>query len=120
MENKFNTQLSQLRRQAGLSQEQLASQVFVTRQSVSKWEQGETTPDLDTLISLATVLGVSLDELVSGRSTATHQTETETTFDQPEPAGATTGHSRNFWEFLANYWWALVALAGVIGVFFGH
>ncbi|MEQ6219228.1 helix-turn-helix transcriptional regulator, partial [Levilactobacillus brevis] len=39
MENKFNTQLSQLRRQAGLSQEQLASQVFVTRQSVSKWEQ---------------------------------------------------------------------------------
>ncbi|KIO93994.1 Transcriptional regulator xre family [Levilactobacillus brevis] len=88
MENKFNTQLSQLRRQAGLSQEQLASQVFVTRQSVSKWEQGETTPDLDTLISLATVLGVSLDELVSGRSTAIHQTETEATFDQPEPAGA--------------------------------
>ena len=41
--------LLQLRTRKGLSQEQLAEQVFVTRQAVSRWETGETTPNTDTL-----------------------------------------------------------------------
>ena len=41
--------LLQLRTQKGLSQEQLAAQVFVTRQAVSRWENGETVPNTETL-----------------------------------------------------------------------
>ena len=41
--------LLQLRTKKGLSQEQLAEQVFVTRQAVSRWETGETTPNTETL-----------------------------------------------------------------------
>lgn len=59
-----------LRRKQGLSQEQLAEKLGVSRQSVSKWEGGQTTPDLDKLIALSDCFGVTLDELVRGTSTA--------------------------------------------------
>ncbi len=55
-----------LRRKQGLSQEQLAEKLGVSRQSVSKWEGGQSTPDLDKLIALADCFGVTLDELVRG------------------------------------------------------
>lgn len=55
--------LSRLRRAAGLSQEQLAEQLDVTRQTISKWEGGHSTPDLEKLQALARIFGVSLDEL---------------------------------------------------------
>lgn len=52
-----------LRTQRGLSQEELAEQLGVSRQSVSKWETGQSVPDLDKLIKLADLFGVTLDEL---------------------------------------------------------
>ena len=51
------------RTQMGLSQEELAEQLGVSRQSVSKWETGQSVPDLDKLIKLADLFGVTLDEL---------------------------------------------------------
>ena len=51
------------RKQAGLSQEELADKMNVTRQSVSLWETDQTVPSLDSLIMLADVFSVSLDEL---------------------------------------------------------
>ena len=48
--------LLQLRTKKGLSQEQLAEQVFVTRQAVSRWETGETTPNTETLKLLSQTL----------------------------------------------------------------
>ncbi len=60
----FNEQLICLRKQKGLSQEQLGDQVGVTRQTVSKWELGETTPEMDKLIQLANLFDISIDELV--------------------------------------------------------
>ena len=54
----------QLRRSLGLSQEEFAQQLFVTRQAVSRWETGETTPGIDTLKRIAETFGVSTDALL--------------------------------------------------------
>ena len=63
----FQDRLFDLRRQAGLSQEELANLVGVTRQAVQKWEAGTSRPDMDNLVSLAEYFKVSLDYLVTGR-----------------------------------------------------
>ena len=56
--------LLQLRTQKGLSQEQLAERVFVTRQAVSRWETGETTPNPETLKLLSGLYDVSINTLL--------------------------------------------------------
>ena len=56
--------LLQLRTTKGLSQEQLAEQVFVTRQAVSRWETGETTPNTETLKLLSKLYDVSINTLL--------------------------------------------------------
>lgn len=58
--------LATLRREHGLTQEQLAERIGVSRQAVSKWERTESSPDTDNLIALARLYGVTLDELVYG------------------------------------------------------
>ena len=60
----FSEKLIQLRRERGLSQEQLADQLGVTRQSVSKWESGAAMPELVKLVSLSEMFDVTLDYLV--------------------------------------------------------
>ena len=56
--------LLQLRKEKGLSQEQLAQKLGISRQAVSKWERAEASPDTDNLIQLAKLYGISLDELL--------------------------------------------------------
>ena len=63
----FRERLFELRRQAGLSQEELANLLGVTRQAVQKWEAGTSRPDMDNLTALADYFHVSLDYLVTGR-----------------------------------------------------
>jgi len=53
-----------LRTEQGLSQGDLAEKLEVSRQSVSKWETGQATPDLDKIIKLADLFGVTVDELI--------------------------------------------------------
>ena len=53
-----------LRTQRGMSQDDLAEKLEVSRQSVSKWETAQSTPDLDKIIKLANLFGVTVDELV--------------------------------------------------------
>lgn len=60
----FQEKLICLRKQKGLSQENLGDEIGVTRQTVSKWELGETTPDMDKLIQLSELFEISIDELV--------------------------------------------------------
>lgn len=60
-----------LRKKKGLSQEELADHLSVSRQAVSKWERGETLPDTDNLISIAKLFSVSLDELVGNDNVKT-------------------------------------------------
>lgn len=60
----FYERLAELRKQRGLSQEELGEKVNVTRQTVSKWELGLTTPELDKLIELAKFFNCTVDYLV--------------------------------------------------------
>ena len=60
----FCEKLTDLRRRSGMSQEQLADRLGVTRQSVSKWESGTAMPELVKLISLSELFGVTVDYLV--------------------------------------------------------
>jgi len=69
----FNNKLYELRKQKGLSQEELAGRLNVSRQTISKWEVGESTPDMDNLVSISELFGVSLDELVLDRTPAKEQ-----------------------------------------------
>ena len=62
MEPKFV--LAQLRSKSGLSQDQLAERVFVTRQAVSRWETGETVPNVETLKLLSREFDVSINTLL--------------------------------------------------------
>lgn len=61
---KFAEQLVSLRKQAGMSQEDLAEKLQLTRQTISKWETGASTPDLDLLVRLAEVFDISVDCLL--------------------------------------------------------
>ena len=60
----FNNKLYELRKQKGFSQEELANRLNVSRQTVSKWEVGDSTPDMEKLIAMSDLFGISLDELV--------------------------------------------------------
>ena len=64
----FNDNLNKYRKQKGLSQEELAFRLGVSRQSVSKWESGQSTPELERIIEIADLFGISLDELIGHES----------------------------------------------------
>ena len=66
----FSGELRRLRREAGLTQDQLAGKLNVTRQAVSAWERGCAEPDIETLILLAQTLGVEVNDLLLGRKKA--------------------------------------------------
>ena len=67
MNLKTAERLLEYRKKSGLSQEELAEKIGVSRQAVSKWERAEASPDTDNLIALADVYRVTLDELIKGR-----------------------------------------------------
>lgn len=76
---KLNEKILYFRKRAKLSQEELAEQVGVSRQAVSKWELGDATPEVEKLLALARAFGVTTDELLS---------EEEPQERPPEPATA--------------------------------
>ena len=62
----FNQKLVELRKQRGLTQEQLADELFVSRTAISKWESGRGYPSIDSLKAIASFFSVTVDELLSG------------------------------------------------------
>ena len=64
MNIKLADRLVELRKEHKLSQEALAEKLGLSRQSISKWERAEASPDTDNLIALAEVYGISLDQLL--------------------------------------------------------
>lgn len=62
---KFNERLLDLRKKKGWSQEELGYKLDVSRQTISKWESGQTTPELEKLRNLAKIFEISVDELIS-------------------------------------------------------
>lgn len=66
MNIEIGQRLLEYRKKNGLSQEELAERIGVSRQAVSKWERAEASPDTDNLIMLSKIYGVTLDELING------------------------------------------------------
>ena len=60
----LSAKLQLLRKKNGLSQEELAERVGISRQAISKWESGQSTPDLNKLILLSEIYNVTIDSLV--------------------------------------------------------
>ncbi len=66
----FGERLYQLRKEKNLSQEELAEQLEVSRQSVSRWENGTASPDFDKTVRLSEIFGVTTDRLLKGEDPA--------------------------------------------------
>ncbi len=75
----FCDKLLQLRREKGFSQEQLADLLNVSRQSVSKWEAGGTMPELEKIVAISDIFGVSVDYLVRDNTVEREQLKTVVT-----------------------------------------
>ena len=67
----FHEKLQVLRKQKGLTQEELAEALFVSRTAISKWESGRGYPNIDSLKAIATFFSVTIDELLSSEEVLT-------------------------------------------------
>ena len=67
----FHEKLQELRKQKGLTQDQLAEKLYVSRTAVSKWESGRGYPNIESLKAIAKYYGVTVDELLSGEELLT-------------------------------------------------
>ena len=80
----FNEKLQELRKRKGLTQEELASKLYVSRTAISKWESGRGYPSIDSLKVIARFFSVTVDELISSDEALTiaeeNQRKTESNF----------------------------------------
>ncbi len=83
----FGKRLFTLRKEKNISQEELGGYLNVSRQTISKWELGETTPEMEKLILMSEFFNVSLDELIKGE-----KSELET--PEQEKSGQKTSESK--------------------------
>ncbi len=90
---KLCEKLYELRRAAGLSQEELAERLNVSRQAVSKWENGAAQPELSKLVELSRLYGVSVDVLLSLEEAEKAETGPDAPTDAPAPAQPSLGAS---------------------------
>jgi len=91
---KFNERLIELRKKEGLSQEDLGYKLNVTRQTVSKWELGITTPEMEKLVEMSKLFNISVDELIKEDSVEYNSYNTYDSNYGSEPIdGVITGNS---------------------------
>ncbi|WP_282802170.1 helix-turn-helix domain-containing protein [Secundilactobacillus kimchicus] len=128
--NLFPANLSRIRKERNLSQEALAQQLSISRQSISKWETGDSEPDMSNLQQLAKILDVGLDELVLGIvPKTTHPfSDTIAKFTTPDESDKDWHENHrwrqwqysqvnNGWEWLARYYWVLFGLVCMVAWF---
>ena len=65
-EMEIGSQIKKLRNALGLSQEELAEKIYVTRQTISNWENERSYPDIHSLLTLSSLFEISLDQLIKG------------------------------------------------------
>ena len=71
MQETFGQRLQRLRKNANLTQEDVATKLNITAQAVSKWENDVSAPDISVLVELSDILGITLDELMGKQVPAT-------------------------------------------------
>lgn len=113
---KFGEKLQKLRKQSGLSQEQLAAQLTVSRQAVSKWELDDTMPDTENVIQLGRIFSVSCDYLL--RDEVDEPGAALAVQDLPQPAQPGEPHlDRQGWTHNAFALSLGVCAIGLVGAF---
>ena len=121
----FSDKLIALRRKAGWSQEELAERLNVSRQSVSKWESAQSMPDIDKIVQLSSLFGVTTDYLLKDG-----QVEPEYTEDDTSPLPRIKALTAAYWLVVVaiflwytfgpngngqpQYSWFIWAIAGVV------
>ncbi|WP_456065907.1 helix-turn-helix domain-containing protein [Gemmiger sp.] len=121
----FSDKLIALRRKAGWSQEELAERLNVSRQSVSKWEGAQSMPDIDKIVQMSSLFGVTTDYLLKDG-----QAEPEYTEDDTSPLPRIKALTAAYWLVVVaiflwytfgpngngqpQYSWFIWAIAGVV------
>lgn len=108
--------LKKLRAENKLSQEQLAEKLGLSRQSISKWEQGASTPDIENFAKLAEIYGVSVDSLLKGEPDD-EKTAVSVAIIKKEDKTETPEKKKRGW-FFAAYPILMVILYAVLGSVF--
>ena len=116
----FSENLKALRKQKGFSQEELATRLHVTRQTISKWEKNLSVPDADTLIRLAEILEVSVSELLGEK--IENENATSDVAEQlsriNEQLAMKNRRSRRIWKIIAIILAVIVLVNIFIAIFF--
>ena len=113
--DKISESIRACRKRQGLSQDELANRLHVTRQAVSKWENGSALPSVDMLIALANVFQLSVDELLG----VSPKQESEPTL-RPETVGALLDeHTRRQDKRTAHMIWVLIVVAVLLAAGIG-
>ena len=98
----FAEKLKSIRKQAGMSQEQLAEKLSVSRQAVTKWETDAGIPDIENIMGISTLFDISIDELLSNERGAKKPTDylyesiTEYDIDEPKRYDMKFGGAKQF------------------------
>lgn len=121
---KFGKFVAELRKEKGVTQKELAKELFISDKAISKWETGVSIPDTALLVPLANLLGVSVTELLmcekmeQGDTLETDKVEkivkTVITYSEENPKRAYQEKSHQKWIAL----YILSFLAGSVGTFF--
>ena len=78
----IGNKINQLRKLSGMTQEQLAEKLNVSRQTISKWESDSTSPDLESIVKISRIFHVSLDDLLKeGESGVANKTDEQITLE---------------------------------------
>lgn len=106
---RLNEKIYYYRKAMKLSQEELAERVGVSRQSVSKWELGEATPEVEKLLALAGIFGITTDELL-------RDGEPPRSKEAPEPAPPELNHAVSFFgRLIRRFGWLAGVYVALVG-----
>ena len=100
--NEFGNYLYSLRKSRGMTQQELADRLGVTNKAVSKWETGEAFPETAQLVPLSDIFGVTVDDLLRGKTEPLRETNqtTESPDEEQEPVHSKRKKIRSLGEMI--------------------
>ena len=93
----FHERLYEIRKNAGMTQSELAEKLDVSRQAISRWEMGTAKPEFENLIAISNIFDVSIDYLLKGSETASTATSQPDEEPEPEENPNTTNTAEKLW-----------------------
>nr|WP_172692172.1 helix-turn-helix transcriptional regulator [Paeniclostridium sordellii]AUO31669.1 transcriptional regulator [Paeniclostridium sordellii] len=103
----LQTIIKENRKKNNWSQDDLAKKLNISRQAVSKWETGESIPDIDKLIILSGIFSLTLDELIKGNTT-------EKTIVSEQQVIVKKKKKKTIIDFLCSHWWLIITIVWYI------